>query len=142
MPVTERRLHLFRGKRQRGTAAPPPKELALHCVLADICRRWLNPHWKFTHLPMGEHRDKATAAKLHRMGVTAGWPDFLFCGPNRGVFWLELKRPGTGRLSEEQIEMRAHLIACGFTYLVTSDVKDAVETLTSLGILRGGISVQ
>jgi hypothetical protein len=70
MPVTERRLHLFRGKRQRGTAAPPPpKEFALHCVLADICRRWINPHWKFSHLPMGEHRDKATAGKLHRMGI-------------------------------------------------------------------------
>jgi hypothetical protein len=38
--------------------------------------------------------------------------------------------------------MRAHLVACGFSYLVTDDLKDAVETLTSLGILRGGISVQ
>jgi hypothetical protein len=139
--ATARQLHLFKSRRQRGQAPPPPKEFALHCVLADICRRWLNPHWKFTHLPMGEYREQATAAKLYRMGVTAGWPDFLFCGPGQAVFWLELKRPDCGRLSDPQIEMRAHLVACGFSYLVTDDVKDAVETMTSLGILRAGIQV-
>ena len=142
MTDAARQLHLFHGKHQRGQVAPAPKEFALHVVLADICRRWLNPHWKFTHLPMGEHRDKRVAAKLHRMGTTGGWPDFLFCGPRQAVFWLELKRPRRGRLSDAQIEMRAHLVACGFGYLVTDDIKDAVETLKSLGIVRGGISVQ
>jgi hypothetical protein len=140
--MPDRQLHLFKSRKQRGVAPPTPKEFALHCVLADICRRWLNPHWKFTHLPMGEHRNKATARKLRRMGVTAGWPDFLFCGPGQAVFWLELKRPGSGRLSEEQIEMRAHLVACGFAYLATSDVRDAVETMKGFGILRGGFTVQ
>jgi len=43
---------------------------------------------------------------------------------------------------QAQIEMRAHLVACGFSYLVTDDVKDAVATLTSLGILRSGIHLQ
>jgi hypothetical protein len=53
-----------------------------------------------------------------------------------------LKRPDGGRLSQAQIEIRAHLGACGFSYLVTDNVKDAVATLTSLGILRSGIQVQ
>lgn len=144
-------LNLFKGKRQRGTLAPPPKEFAGHVVIADICKRWINPTFRYTHLPMGEHRDHAvnrfgkryspTGSRLQRMGVTTGWPDFLFVGPNL-IFWLELKRQRRGRLSKEQIEMGAHLVACGHCYLCTSDVREAVATLVDLGILRRGVSVQ
>ena len=38
-----RQLSLFEGKRQRGVAAPPPKEFATHCALADLLRRWTMP---------------------------------------------------------------------------------------------------
>ena len=40
-----RQLSLFKGKRQRGVAAPPPKEFATHCALADLLRRWTMPGW-------------------------------------------------------------------------------------------------
>lgn len=137
-----RQLSLFKGKRQRGVRAPPPLEFASHVVIADICRRWLMPHWRFTHMPMGERRDKVTAIKLHRMGVTPGWPDFGFFGPHCSVFWLELKRARTGRLSEAQIDLHAFLAACGHGYLCTASVRDAIETLKALGIVRAGIEVQ
>jgi len=137
-----RQLSLFKGKRQRGKKLPPPLEFENHCVVADICRRWILPEWRFTHLPFGEHRNKVTAIRLHRMGVTAGWPDFIFVGPQRRVFWLELKRKGSGRLSEDQAYLAAHLMACGFGYLCTDDVGDAVATLKDLGILRANIEVQ
>lgn len=131
-----RQLHLFKGKRQRGTRPPPPPELSLHCLIADTVKRWINPHWRFTHLPFGEHRHVVTAMRLKRMGVTPGWPDFMFVGPNRSVFWLELKRARRGRLSTEQADIAAHLVACGFAYLCTSSYEDAVATLVDLGILR------
>lgn len=136
-----RQLSLFKGRRQRGVQAPPPLEFHEHCVLADICRRWLDPRWRFTHIPLGEHRTDATAGRLNRMGVTPGWPDFMFVGPNRAVFWLELKRRG-GRLSEAQIDLGAHLAACGFAYFVTNSVKGAVDELKALGILRANVQVQ
>ncbi|MHC2536951.1 hypothetical protein ACVJMY_006520 [Bradyrhizobium diazoefficiens] len=137
-----RQLSLFKGKRQRGRKPPPPLEFELHCVVADIVRRWISSDWRFTHLPFGEHRHPVTAVRLRRMGVTSGWPDFVFVGPQRSVFWLELKRRGMGRLSETQAEMASHLMACGFGYLCTSDVNDAVTTLKDLGILRSTFEVQ
>src|SRR6185436_8224446 len=47
-------LNLFKGKRQRGTQPPPPKEFALHCMVADTVRRWILPGWIWTHFPAGE----------------------------------------------------------------------------------------
>lgn len=129
-------------KTMRARKRPSPKEFALQCVLADILRRWISPSWKFTAIPLGEYRTPATAARLKRAGANPGWPDLLFTGPGRSVFWLELKRPGSGRLSDEQIAIRAHLMRCGFSYLVTSSIKDAVSELQDFGILPRGINVQ
>ncbi|SIO49634.1 hypothetical protein SAMN05443247_06503 [Bradyrhizobium erythrophlei] len=147
-----RQLSLFKGKRQQGVA-PPPLEFATHATLADICKRWINPHWKFTHLPLGEHREhrinprtgrrySPSGQRLQRMGVQPGWPDFIFVGPEQRVFWLELKRFKTGRLSEDQSEVLAHLVACGFAVLVTTSLDDAVATLKQLGILRSNVELQ
>jgi hypothetical protein len=148
-----RQLSLFKNKRQRGIAPPPPLEFHTHATLADICKRWLHPHWKFTHLPHGEEREhrinpktgkrySVTGQRLQRMGVMPGWPDFIFVGPNAQVFWLELKRHKTGRLSEDQSEVLAHLVACGFAVLVTTSLDDAVATLKQAGILRSNFAVQ
>ena len=147
-----RQLSLFKDKRQKGIAPPPPLEFATHATLADICKRWLNPDWKFTHLPLGEHREhrinprtgKRYSLSGQRCNVwcNAGWPDFIFCGPEQQVFWLELKRFKTGRLSEDQSEVLAHLVACGFAVLVTTSLDDAVATLKQLGILRSTVELQ
>jgi hypothetical protein len=47
-----------------------------------------------------------------------------------------------GRLSDAQQAMRAHLEACGFPYLCTDSVDQAIEWLKDIGILRGGFAVQ
>src|SRR4029077_148613 len=137
MPPDAEQLTLFKGRHRKSVV-----EFKLHCVLADFLRRWINPAWRYTHLPMGEHRTKETAARLKRMGVTPGWPDFIFVGPGAFVFWLELKRARTGRLSDEQLAVRAHLMRCGFAYLVTSSVDEAVSTLQDFNILPRSIHVQ
>lgn len=133
--MVERQLHLFKSKRQRGTPLPRAKEYELHCTVADALRRWCSPFWRYTHIPAGEKRDMVTAMRLKRMGVVAGFPDFVFAGPDAQVFWLELKRPG-GRLSEGQSEIALHLIKCGFGYLCTDDYGDAIGTLCDRGIVR------
>jgi hypothetical protein len=140
--VAVRQMSLFKGKRQRGCAAPAPLEFASHCVVADLLKRWCSSQWRYTHLPMGEKRAPATAMRLKRMGVKPGWPDFQFAGPQHQMFFLELKRKGSGRISEEQADVLAHLIACGFGVLVTDSVDDAVATLKDLGILPNTIEMQ
>ena len=133
-----RQLHLFKSSRQRGTAPPPAKEFELHCVFADTLKVSMMPGWRYTHLPFGEKRDPPTAARLKRMGVTPGWPDFIFVGPYRAVFWLELKRKG-GTLSDAQRDVMGHLMRCGFGYLCTNDLQDAITTLKDLGIVRAEV---
>jgi hypothetical protein len=140
--VTERQLHLFKGKRQRGCAPPPPSEFASQAFLVDVIRRWIDPRWRFGHVPNGEYRPDATARKLQRMGVVAGWPDLQFAGPDRQMAFLELKRARTGRLNEAQAAMRDHLQACGFPYLCTDSVDVAIEWLKAAGILRDRFRVQ
>jgi hypothetical protein len=132
-------LELFKGVRKRGHLTP--KEFALQCSFVDLVRRTISKEWRFTHLPMGEKRSPSTAGRLKAMGVTRGWPDFMFVGP-RCVLFLELKREGSGRLSEEQDNMRTHLMRCGFPYLLTSSFDDAVATLQDYNILPSGIRVQ
>jgi hypothetical protein len=133
-----RQLGLFKGARQRGERPPPPKEFEVQCALADLVRRWIQPGWKFTAIPLGEYRAPATAARLKRMGVQPGWPDFIFVGPGR-VFFLELKRRGE-RKSDEQANIALHLIRCGCSYLCTDNLDDAIDTLRDLGAVRVRVS--
>jgi len=37
----------------------------------------------------GELRDPATAGRLKRLGVMAGWPDLQFAGPGARMAFLE-----------------------------------------------------
>jgi hypothetical protein len=132
-------LNLFGGKRQRGRRVAPPKEFLLHVSLAKILKVSMMPGWRYTHLPFGEYRDPITAGRLKAMGVTPGWPDFMFTGvrPPR-IFWLELKRQGMG-LNDNQKIVRDHLMDCGFMYLCTPSVDDAVGELKANGIVRAEV---
>jgi hypothetical protein len=143
--MPELQLSLFKGKRQRGKRPPPPLEFASHVVIADMLRRWCNPAWEWTHLPMGEKRHIGTAMKLKRMGVRPGWPDFLFAGPDRQLVWLELKRQGrrnqkANGASDEQDSIGQHLRDCGFDYLLTDSVSEAERFLKRFGILPATIT--
>jgi hypothetical protein len=134
-------LSLFRGKRQRGTAAPTASEFQLQCAVVDTCDRWINPGWLFTHLASGEKRDVVTAARLKRMGVRPGFPDLMFLGVDGRICWIELKAK-RGRLSAVQGVIAEFLMAAGHGYLCSSDYREIIETLKGWGALRSGISVQ
>jgi hypothetical protein len=151
--MTERQLHLFRSKKQRGTAAPPPLEFAVHCAVADTLRRWASPNWVWFHYPAGEERNAVTGARLKRMGVKPGLPDFMFFPPGVAVgtacggaastrpHFLEIKRRG-GRLTEHQagFALWCKLNDCPFE--VADSYEAAVAILQQWGALRAGIKVQ
>jgi hypothetical protein len=139
-------LNLFKGKRQRGEAPPPALEFQVCCAISDTIDVAIRPGWRYTHLPFGEHRDHAinpktgkryspTGSRLKRMGTKKGWPDYIFVGPARAMFWLEMKRGKRGRPSEEQEEIAAHLLGCGFDYLRASSYKQAIDALVERRII-------
>ncbi len=136
-----RQLSLFKGRKQRGTAPPPAKEFALHCMVADILRRFIRPGWIWTHLPMGEFRDPATAGRLKRMGVSRGWPDLMFVSSTGVMCWLELKRRGN-HLTEDQDAVATFLINAGLRYNCVDNFQDALTVLKIWGVVRSGIEVQ
>ena len=138
--MDSRQLHLFKGPRQRGVKAPPPLEFPLQCMVADTLRRWATPGWLWTHMPMGELRQPITAARLQRMGVTRGWPDFLLLAPHRGgAHWLELKRPKLGKVTDEQAEFAFWCGANGYQHAFADNYADAVAALIQWGAVRSGI---
>jgi hypothetical protein len=143
--MTERQLQLFGSRRQRGRQAPPPLEIAVHCQVADALRDWASPHWQWTHIPLGEDRSAVTGAKLKRMGVTPGWPDFLLIAPgNHPVarpHFLELKRRAH-RLKGAQGEFEQWCERNGCPHAVASSYRQAVEVLKGWGALRTGVHVQ
>ena len=138
-------LNLFKSKRQRGTQPPPPKEFALHCAVADTVKRWILPYWIWTHFPAGEARPhqiirgkrvSLTGARLMRMGLNTGFPDFQFFHLSGRCCFLELKRKGEVA-SEDQTAIAMHLIRAGHGYLLTSSLDDAIATLVDWKIVKG-----
>ena len=133
-----RQLSLFKGKRQKGDKPPSASEYELHCAVADTLRRCCSRDWIYTHIASGEYRTPSTAARLKRMGVNRGFPDFIFIGPGE-VFFLELKREGGG-LSEDQQTVRLHIMHCGFVYHWSDDFADILIELRKHGIVRASVS--
>lgn len=138
-------LSLFKGKRQRGTKLPPPKEFNMHCMVADTVRRWILPGWIWTHFPAGEERPTQiiggkrvclSGARLARMGLRPGFPDFMFFHAGGWCAFLELKRRGNS-LDENQREIAEHLRRGGHGYLCTDRFEDAVAQLVKWEIVRG-----
>ena len=142
--MAERQLGLFAGKRQRGvTVKDRTSEFALQCQVADALRDWCRPDWRYTAIPLGEHRTKATAARLKRGGVIAGWPDFMLLHCTGRMVWLELKRPAVKASPSHgaQEDLSAFIGDChGHRYICTNNLRDALDLLRDAGVLRIRVS--
>lgn len=138
---TEQQRDMFTN-RWRKSKPPPPLEVRVHIALADTIDRFMDRmKWRCTHVPNGELRTKETAARLKRMGVQAGWPDFQFLSHEGRMYFLELKRPGND-LSEMQEHFHRWCLRWGIPCQVVSNYKDAVEALKAWGILPDRVHVQ
>jgi hypothetical protein len=120
--------------RRKKVRAPSPLEWQTQASVADTLDRWLLRDWRFTHIASGELRDKGTAAKLKRMGVRAGWPDFVLLGPP-GLHCLEMKRKGE-RLSEDQQLFEAFCIGIGVPYRYADTFDGALAILKEWRCLK------
>lgn len=114
---------------------PAPTEFAEHVMVAHYlrARRML-----FTHPGNGEKRSVITGARLRRMGLSPGCPDFLCFTPPPGKAFvgaaLEMKRR-TGTKSSITVEQRDWLDALktqGWATHVAFGADDAIAWLESL----------
>jgi hypothetical protein len=143
--MSERQLHLFRGRRQRGEVLPAPPEFALQCMVADSLRKWASDGWLWFHYPSGEKRNAITGARLKRAGVARGISDFLLLPPDGApephCHCLELKRRG-GRLSDHQIAFGLWCKANSYPFNVAYSYEEAISVLKRWGALKMGVQVQ
>jgi hypothetical protein len=108
-----------------------PSETQTQCAYVAWCRRMQNHVPALArgfHIPNGEHRTPATAAKLQRMGVRKGVLDY--CLPvRRGEFtalWIEFKKLDNGPSPEQRHEIK-ELRAEGCRVEVCDDWEKAAE---------------
>lgn len=139
-------LNLFAGKRQRGRSPARKLEFSTHVAVADVLRKWQTPGWRWSHFPAGEWRHPGTAARLKRMGLQVGWPDFILLAPHDApqfpgkAHFLELKREGA-TLSDWQHAFMEFCTLNGYPYVWCDNFKDAVNTLKQWGAVRARVSV-
>jgi hypothetical protein len=125
------------GRKPRLRKAPPirPREVKLHTDVAKVLRDHCLPDWLWWHTPNGERRDVQTGARLKRMGVKPGVPDFLLISPYGSVRFLELKRIGE-TLSETQEEFRIFCIRQGIPHAIAWTFDEALTAHDHWGCLR------
>jgi hypothetical protein len=113
----------------------PALEFALHVMVADTLKVALKPGWRASHFPSGEHRTPETAARLKRMGVAKGWPDFVLLSPQGQAHFLELKRRGE-HLDEAQAAFAAYCVEHGYPHAVAHTLAEAVAQLRQWGAVN------
>lgn len=117
------------------TRATASKEIYLHLPVAAFLDQFASKDWVWTHIGHGEARTARAGAKLKRMGVKPGWPDFVFVGPSGRVYFLELKREG-GRLSKSQDAFRDYCVKRGIPHVVARTIGEAMTAFDSWGITQ------
>lgn len=134
---------------------PPALEFGFTASVADLLRWQGAPGRQWTHMPSGENRDHAiskagkryspTGARLKRMGVQKGWPDFILLAPfdeevspfiRKAVHFLELKRGSRGSLSDEQKAFRNWCFSNFYPWALAKTFEEAEKQLKAWGALR------
>lgn len=118
----------------RASAYSVTNEFELHVFTAELLKLYSTVPW--WHVPNGEYRSKRTAARLKKMGVRRGVPDFhLILPPNGRSAFLELKS-STGRMSDDQRIFQMEALGVGSLYAIAATPERVAETLFEFGALR------
>jgi hypothetical protein len=85
-------------------------------------------------VPNGGKRNAREAARLKRMGVTAGVADVMILAPNGRTCFVEMKY-GKGRQSPAQVEFQAFCEASGYPYAIVRSLDDVKPLLARWGLI-------
>lgn len=118
---------------------PPVPERSIHIMVADTLRRCCNKtKWQWTHIPLGEYRTRETAGLLERMGVMAGWPDFIFLHWTGQIYFLELKSE-KAILSPAQKAFHGMMRQWQIECKVARGYDEAIRILSEWGVVSASI---
>jgi hypothetical protein len=116
--------------------AKPNTEKAHQCALFCWANQNLDkyPCLKFMHaIPNGGLRDRAAASWLKAGGVKKGVSDiFLPCARynlNTHGLYIEMKKPGKGRVSPEQQEFMDYVTSMGYRAVVCKTWEEARDEI-------------
>jgi hypothetical protein len=87
--------------------APPISEITIHYGVAALLNLTLPSRILWTHFPAGEVRSARTGAKLRRMGLKPGWPDFILLDTETGYMYCLEVKTRVGALSAPQKAWKA-----------------------------------
>ena len=137
---------------------PAPGEQELHEAVAGLCRHLVAPPAAWAFYPAGGVQlAPFQAAKLARMGLQRGWPDFIFLAPDSNgarIFGIELKgrqgrlsrtrvvrtKSGAPRILDGQEDVFPRLEAAGMTIAVARSADEVLAQLAAWGVpLRGRV---
>lgn len=97
------------------------------------------PNVLIAHVPNGAHLSGNEQARCMQIGalkgdgLKTGFPD-LICIWNRGVAFIEVKRPGCAkRVTPDQVYMHARLAELGFAPAVVTSAEEAFAFLKERG---------
>jgi hypothetical protein len=115
-------------------------------LIQSACVRWAQynerniPALKWLYaVPSGGHRHVAVAVKLKAEGVRRGISDLCLPFPAHGMHGLYLEvKTEKGRLTPEQAEFGAYLVANGYGFKVVRSCQDFVDAI--LGYINGTIA--
>lgn len=137
------------GLQQPGTKArraPVRHEDPIHKSIVDLFQAVIDPaEVLWFHVPNGELRDKATAAKLKAMGVLPGVGDFglSWVCPARHLLrigWIEAKAL-RGPMSSDQETFRDRVTRLGHFYRVARSVEEALAILAAWEVPHRSVRV-
>lgn len=119
--------------------APPPTERQVQRAILQMMGRAF-PSVLVHHSPNGGHLAGNDQARFKQVGalkgdgMKVGWPD-LTCVWNRGVAFMEVKRPGysPSQVSPQQLQIHAQLAEMGFAPAIVTSEEDAFAFLRERG---------
>lgn len=121
-------------------ASPVPMESAEQRTLFEWARR-MEGRWPelklLYHIPNEGKRSARTGARMKAEGLRTGVPDVCLPvarGDHHGLY-IELKRRKNSRVTPEQLEWIADLVAQGYVAAVCRGCDEAIELIE--GYLRG-----
>lgn len=107
------------------------EQIALFDVISVLTPRYPILAYVY-HTPNGEMRDKATAAKLSRMGVKRGVPDILFPYAAKGYVGIAIEMKSLQEsVSDDQLRWMRHYGQQGWLVSICYTAKQAYTIVAS-----------
>lgn len=121
----------------RGVKPPVPTERQVQRAILQMAGTCF-PDVLIAHVPNGAHLAGGDAARCRQMGaligdgLKKGFPDLIAVW-NRGVAFLEVKRPKGGKVSPEQERMHLALAERGYAVAIVTSPEEAWQHLADRG---------